>query len=147
MRYFIAFFIAIALVILLIVLLFRGGGEPKTKVTPRTLHSYATTDAEASFTIDGPINAEQEHQQVRITVNHDTVTYEHIEGYNGNVVELKTFSNTVNAYTNFLFALGHAGFTRGKLDKVAALNDERGYCPQGDRYIFEFNQGEKQIER
>ncbi|HVA10893.1 MAG TPA: hypothetical protein VNG32_01875, partial [Candidatus Dormibacteraeota bacterium] len=37
------------------------------------------------------------------------------------------------------------GFTDGNNDPKAS--DERGYCPLGDRYIFEFNENGQDLER
>lgn len=146
MRYFIGFLITIGLVILLIFLLFHGGGTPpKVKVTPKTLVSYASTNAEARLTIDGPVNADQLHQQIRITVNSTEVTYEQIQGYDGSVVNQQQFTSGQSAYDVFLHALNHAGFTLG--NNAKSLSDERGYCALGDRYIFELRQDGKDIER
>jgi hypothetical protein len=145
MRYLIGFFITIGLIILLIIMLVSGGGKPKVPATNKTLTSYANSDAAASLVIDGPVNANSEHQAVRITVDRDNVTYEILRGYDGNVAEIKRFSNTENSYDVFLHALAHAGFTRGNTDPK--LTDEKGYCPLGTRFVFEFNQGSDNIER
>ena len=145
MRYYIGFLIAAGLIILLIFLLFRGGGKPNVPVTPKTLVSYANTNAQASLTIDGPVNADQLHQQVRITVDNTEVTFEQIQGYNGSVVSQQQFSGNQNAFDVFLHALDYAGFTNGNTSK--ALSDERGYCALGDRYIFELSQNGNNIER
>lgn len=144
MRYFIAFVTALGLLFLLLFLLLHGGGG-KPKTVPKTLASYASTTAQAQLTIDGPINADQIHQAVRITVSKDEVTYEQIRGYEGDVVNLQTFDSNENAYVNFLSALQHAGFTVGNKDPK--LRDERGYCPLGDRYIFRFSQDGQDLER
>jgi hypothetical protein len=145
MRYFAGFIATIALIILLIVLIFHGGGKPKVQTTSRTLYSYANTDAEASLTIDGPITADQTHQSIKIIVSRDTAAYQQIQGYQGNVQKQQTYNNNVDSYTNFLFAIGRAGFTEG--DNSSSLKDERGYCPLGNRFIFAFNQDGKQLER
>lgn len=145
MRYFVGFMITIGLIIVLILLLFRGGGSPKVPKTTKALTSYSTTDAEVRLTIDGPINADQIHQQVQITVGQDDATYEQLTGYNGAVVNSQSYANTETAYNVFLHALAHAGFTRGDISKQLA--DERGYCPLGDRYIFELIENGKDIER
>ena len=145
MRYFIGFMVTIGLIILLIVLLFHGGGKPKITSTAKTLTSYASTDAQVSMTIDGPVNAASQHQQIRITVDRDNVTYQHILGYDNNVVDTQIFANTENSYNVFLHALKHAGFTKG--DNSAALRDELGYCPTGNRYIFELDQDNNNLER
>ena len=145
MRYFIGFLITVGLVILLIFLLFHGGGKSKLPLTPKTLVSYATTNAEVRLTIDGPINADQLHQQIRITVDSTEVTYEQIQGYDGSVVSQQQFASSQSAYDVFLHALSHAGFTQGDTSKT--LIDERGYCALGDRYIFELRQDGNDIER
>lgn len=136
MRYFVAFFIAIGLIFLLIFLLFHGGRKPKTN--PPALTSFASTDAQVQFTLDGPINAQQNHQQIRITVGRDDVTYEQLQGYNGQVVNMQHFANTQEAYRVFLAALAHEGF--GKVNADPKLKDETGVCPLGRRYIFELTQ-------
>ncbi len=144
-RYFIGFIATVGLIILLIFLIFHSSGKPKVPTTSKTLDSYAVTDAEVSLIVDGPINADQLHQQVNITVGRDSATFEHIQGYQGNVVSLQNYANNVDAYTNFLFALAHAGFTEGNTS--SSLADERGYCPLGDRYIFELKQDNQELER
>jgi hypothetical protein len=144
MRYFLAFLVLVALIFVLI-LLFFGGGKSKAPLTPKTLDSYATTDAEVQLTIDGPINANQNHQGVHITVSRDDVTFEQLQGYDGDAVNTQIFANTESAYTNFLLALAHAGFTKGNNDPNA--RDERGFCPEGERYVFELTQDNKDIER
>jgi hypothetical protein len=145
MRYFIGFLVTILLIILVIFLLVRGGGKPKVTTTAKTLDSYATTNAEVRLTIDGPVNADQIHNQVRISVDRDNSTFEHIKGYQGNTVKMQRYPNNQAAYATFLLALAHVGFTKGNPDP--ALRDERGYCPTENRYIFELRQDERDIER
>ena len=146
MRYFLIFVATIMLVFILAYVLFHGGGKPKIPVTTKTLQSYAATDAQVQLTIDGPINADQNHQATVIIVDRNDVTFEHVQGYQGTITNLQTFANNQNAYTNFLFALAHAGFTEGN-SKAVVNNDERGYCPQGDRYIFQLTQDNNTLER
>lgn len=143
MRYFIGFLVTIGLIIVLIILIFGGGG--KKAPTGKKLEDYASTDAQVSMTIDGPVNAASLHQQVRIIVDSNNVTYERIVGYDGNVVDTQLYANTQNSYDVFLHALRHAGFTQGINDP--ALKDERGYCALGTRYIFELTQGGNTLER
>lgn len=145
MRYFIGFFITIGLIILLIIMLVSGGGKPKVPTTSKTLDSYAVTSAQVRMTIDGPVNSDQQHQQVRVTVDRDNVTFEQIQGYGNNVVNLQHYANNQDAYAVLLLSLAHAGFTNGNI--TSKLQDERGYCPLGDRYIFEMVQDGKDLER
>jgi hypothetical protein len=153
MKYFIGFLVTIGLIIVLILLLFSGGngGSDNSKPTsgkPKNtdeLAAYASTNAVARLTIDGPIIANQNHQAVQITVDQNDVTYSQVQGYEGTVVNQQDFKNNQNAYSNFLYALGRAGFLKGNDDKTLA--NEKGYCPTGNRYVFELIQNGKDIQR
>lgn len=144
MRYFVGFMLLIALLIFLIVLVVMGrGGGPA--IPTKTLASFSTTDAKVSFLNDGMINSASEHRQILITVDRDYVVYKELIGYNGRVAASRKFNNTEVAYNNFLSALGHAGFTL--INKDPALQNEKGYCPLGQRYIFEMTEGSEQLQR
>lgn len=146
MRYFIGFIATIGLIIILILLIFHGGSnKAKVPTTAKTLDSYANTNAEAQLTIDGPINAPQNHQQIQISVGQDETTFEQLQGYNGSVVNLQSFTNTEASYSAFLHALTVAGFTDGNTS--SSLGDDQGYCPLGSRYIFQLTQNGNNIER
>lgn len=144
MRYFVAFAAMLGLLFVVLFLLFHHSGGSKP-LTPPSLLSYSTTDAEAQLTIDGPVNADQNHQSVQITVDNNSVTYQQFQGYQGTAVNTQNFANNDNAYANFLLALAHAGFTLGSNNP--ALSDERGYCATGDRYVFQLTQDGTTIER
>jgi len=145
MRYFIGFFATVLLIILLIVLLVRGGNnKPKTANQPKPLSSYSATNSEVSLTIDGPVVANSLHRQIQIRVDRDNATYEQFTGYDGQSVNQQQFSNTENAYEAFLLALQQAGFTNG--DKTVT-QEERGFCPQGQRFIYVLKQDDKVISR
>lgn len=143
MRYFIGLIVTLGLIILLIILLVSGGKGPVHK--PKRVTDYANTDAQMVMTIDGPVNADSLHEQVRVTVDGTDVTYEHIKGYQGDVVGTKIFANNDSAYDTFLHALFHAGYDRGNNDLV--LKDDRGWCATGERYIFEIVQNGKTLQR
>lgn len=159
MRYFVGFLVTIGLLITLLVLLFTGGqgnkggkagkaGNPLISARPQTtdqLVAYSDTAAVVRLIIDGQINSNQTHQAIRITVGKDDVTYEQIQGYEGTVVNRQDFANNQSAYTNFLYALGRAGFTRG--DSNSKLANEKGFCALGQRYIFELLDGDHTIQR
>ncbi|MDL2363572.1 MAG: hypothetical protein QFB86_04300 [Patescibacteria group bacterium] len=148
MRYFVGFIVTIFLIILLIVMLVGGGGGDKKAALPKngkSFFSYANTDAEVSVVADSAINYDGTHKQVKITVSKTAVTYSQINGYNGQVSKAQSFPNNEAAYDNFLHALYHTGFTAG--DTTKELQDEKGYCPSGERYIYELKQGGKQLSR
>lgn len=145
MKYFLGFLITIGLIIMLVFLIFRGGDNREGPVAAKSLSSYASTDAAISMAIDGPILAEQDHNRIRITVDRNSVTFQQIRGYENDVVNQQVVPNTQAAYTNFLLALGRAGFTLNNRDNK--LGDERGRCPLGARYVFDLQQGGDQLER
>lgn len=147
MRYYIGFLIAIGLAIVLILLLFAGGGKPKSVVSirhPHTLNSYASTDAEVSLTVDGPINADSLHQSYKVSVSNSEVNYEQFQGYNGTLVSSTSYANNENAYYAFLSALTVAGFTSG--NRNPALSDNTGRCPLGTRTNYRLMQDGQTLE-
>ncbi len=150
LRYLIGLFVTIGLIILLIVLLFSGGNDSSpTKTVPnssKTLSSYAGTDAQVRLTIDGPINASQDHRQVQITVDKNNTTYNQFTGYDGTVTNSQTFATGQNDYSAFLHSLELLNFTKGNASDKS-LKSESGHCATGQRYIFELIQGGHDIER
>lgn len=144
-RYFIGLLLAIGLIILVIVLIVSSGGKPAVPSTSAPLESYATSDATAQMTIIGPTVAPQNHSEVQINIGENQTTYTQYQGYDGSVVSTKAFPNTEASYNAFLHALDHAGFTMGTA--TSTLKDDSGYCSTGDRYIFEFMQNGKDLER
>lgn len=144
MKYFFGFLIAILLLFLLIFLLVGRGGQSAPAVQ-RKMSDYANSSSSVSLTTMGIINYHKEHRQIRITVEQDNVTYEVISGYGNNVIEIKRFPNTSDAYSTFLQALGLAGYLKGKDEK--ALADYRGYCPLGQTYVYDIEDNGDQVQQ
>lgn len=146
LRYFIGFIVVIGLLIFLIALITGGGDNSKNVPNqPKTLSSYADEDSEVSMLIDGRTTSPQDHRQVVVTVDSNHIDFQVRTGYNGDVLNDQTFANTQAAYENFLLALEHADFTKGDLKH--AHTDERGYCPLGERYVFQLKSQGNTIER
>ena len=145
MRYYFGLIISLCLVILALFLLFHHTNKANVPKTTVPLYNYANTGSEVRLTIDGPINANQDHQQVQITVNQNVVTFDQYQGYDGTVVNQQQFANTESAYTAFLYALSLNGFTDGNTS--SALSNEQGHCALGDRYTLELIQGGGDLER
>ncbi len=146
MKFIIGFLIAIGLLIFVFVLIFKGGnsgGAPVTEKTPLVNYSHSTS-AVMQFTTEGPVNADQNHRSVQVTVGSTESSIEVINGYQGTVVKSKTYPNNSNAYADFLRALDFANFTTG--DNNKALTDTRGRCSNGNRYQLEIKDGSKEIQ-
>lgn len=144
MRYFTGFLIAIGLIVLVFVIILKGDGN-STRKQQIDLNSYANSEAMVQVTIDGPITADQTHQVVQISVGRSEGRIDILQGYEGSVKTTQTYQNNQNSYAVLLHALTLTGFTKGASD--AKQNDERGYCPTGERYIFELLQGGDTIQR
>ena len=147
MRYLVGFLLTLVLLVVAIILIFHhGGNSGKVPQTQAPLTSYANDPTSAvRLTVDGPITAPQTHSQVRITVDDSNATFELVNGYNGEVVRTSQTPETSESYAVFLHALQHAGYTLG--NTASDLKDERGYCPAGNRYIFEVTKGGDDIQR
>ena len=96
--------------------------------------------------IDGPINANQDHYQLQMTVGQNQSSLILYNGYQGQVAKSYTYANNSASYGEFLRALDLAGFTQGNTSKTAD-NDPRGFCPEGERYTFEIVNGSQDIQR
>lgn len=144
MRYLLGILATIGLIVLILVLLLRGGGSTP-EVKPLKLSDYATSNSSVHYIIDGPIVADQDHDQINIDVDANQVTFTLYQGYEGDVVKQQSYPNNQDAYTVFLKALQQEGFTKGNNDK--ALSDERGRCPLGQRRIYSFTDGSDQLMR
>ena len=145
LRYLIGFLGIIALIILVIILIVRAGSGPKTGPKAIDLADYITSSSEVSLTIDGPITADQTHSAIKITVDERRATAELIKGYEGQVQDSKSYATNENLYANLLLSLKRAGFIVGLTDE--SLNDERGYCPTGLRYVYELKDNGNEVRR
>ncbi|HSX34197.1 MAG TPA: hypothetical protein VLF62_00960 [Candidatus Saccharimonadales bacterium] len=147
MKYFIGFIGVVALIILVFVLIVRGfsGGGSKNDKPQTDLSDYTNTSTVMRFTTEGPVTANQNYDEIRITVGRDASTVEVVNGYQGNVVKAKTYPNNSDAYGNFLRSLQLLNFTKGNPDPKLA--DERGYCPTGNRYVYEIVSGNADVQR
>lgn len=143
LRTIIAALVGIGIVVLIVVLLFKaifGGGPTKPTID---VGKYADTAATATLLIDGPTDIDQDHRQVKITVSQTQNEIDIIQGYQGNVLQTRTYNNNAAAFGVFLQSLKLMNFSKGNSDPTQT--DYRGYCPGGDRYVYTFNDGNKDL--
>jgi hypothetical protein len=144
MRYFLGFLIAIGLVALVIILVVKGlGNNNATGPQPKPLSSYANTDAVASLLIGGPIVADQNYQQIEISISQVSSQISIINGYQGTVVNTKIYANNTNAYSAFLSSLQHYGFNLGNSNY--AHKTPAGFCSSGNTYTYSLTNGNDTI--
>ena len=147
-RYLIGFGLVIVLLFAIIFMIVRGGGDNNGKVpeTKKTLISYASDDnVTITSTLIGPVTAPQNHNEIQIEVTNSQATVNIINGYDGNVVNSRSYPLTTEAFSEFLSALDKAKFTEGNTDE--ALRNDEGYCATGQRYVFEIREGANNIQR
>jgi hypothetical protein len=144
MRYVLGFLLAIGLLILVIFLIVRGfsGDEAGPQAE---LIDYAQTDTVMRMTVEGPVNAEQEHRSATVTIGRSSNEINVIQGYQGQVLNTRTYASNENAYATFLRALDLQGYNRG--DVNPENEDSRGYCPTGRVYIFEIITGSATVQK
>jgi hypothetical protein len=147
MRYFLGFLASIGLIVLVFILVLRGFGGKSTQQNQTPLTSYASSDTTVRMTVDGPIVGDQQHQAYRITVGRDQITLETLQGYQYSPIDTKMYENNQDAYANFLQAIDLDGFSKGVANPDSTASDERGVCPNGQRFVFEIDNGASQVER
>jgi len=145
MKFLIGFLVSIGLLILVFILIFRGAANHNDQPVPKPLVDYANSSTVMQFTFEGPVSADQTHDEVRITVSDVETAIEIFQGYQNHVVSSRTYANNSAAYADFLRALDLAGYTKGNSDK--SVSDERGVCPTGTRYVMGIKNGDTDVQR
>lgn len=145
MKYFLAFLGVIALIVVVFVMIFHDFSGHKTTPTQAPLTDYATTVTQMRYTLEGPVTADQNYNAVRITIGRDANTIEILQGYQDQVIDAKTYPNNSDAYAVFLRSLQLQGYTKG--DATPANADERGFCPNSQRYLYEIITGATEVQR
>jgi hypothetical protein len=143
MKYILGFLGFIVIVVVAIVLLTGGNKSKPSGPKVIKLADYANNSrAYVEYTTDGPINAEENHRTVRITINPTYRTIDVIKGYQGDILRTKTYPNNDKAYEEFLSALIRAGFTAGR--KTSATFGS--VCPNGTRFQYKLVEGSKDVQ-
>jgi|GEM_PF-148424 len=137
--------VGLALLVLVVVLVIKGIASISghdTLAPGVDITNYNNTGSSAQLIVDGPINSDTDHRQVRITVSANQVDIDVLQGYQGTVLDSRTYSNNQAAYSTFLDALQRKNFSRG-LAPTSSTEEYSGYCSAGDRYTFSFNDGSR----
>jgi hypothetical protein len=131
--------------IIAIIMLVRRTPEPRTDIPQETvLSDYANRDGRVRYTIDGRINAREDHRTIVITVSRTERMLEIYQGYENDVLRRETFVNSEGAYSTFLRALESAGFSQ---ERETDIHNYTGICPQGRRHVYELLDGPEEIMR
>jgi hypothetical protein len=139
---------AIIVIVLAIILIFRRTPSSEVPNAPKgtqqavSVDDYADKDAQVAMTVDGPINAREDHRAIVITVSRTDRTLEVYQGYDRELLRRETFGNTEASYSTFVKALAETGFG---LSRHSAVEDEIGACPQGRRYYYDIRENGSQV--
>lgn len=126
----------IVIAIMGIVRLATGDGEGQETATPQaSLIDYDNDSSSVHMLYEGEIVAREEYREIRIQVSANRRRIEVIRGYDGTVLERKTYRNSQAAYSTFLRALRFEGFDESQDNELG--DDHRGVCPDGNRTIVE----------
>lgn len=130
--------VAIVLISIAIFSIDWGGnnGDETTEVAAVNIADFATTDVEVQMAIRGPINADQTHEDMSITVGRSQTVGELLSGYQNSVVRTETTPNNETSYKAFLSALHNASFLARQTAPKGLQYD--GVCAKGFRYTFTF---------
>ncbi len=148
-KHLLGFFVAIVLIIFASFLIFSNKGLFGGKTTSlgqqvNKFANYSNTNAVASLTIDGPIVANQNFNQVIIKVSSLYTKIYIIDGFNNSTVQKQVFSNNSNSFNAFLKSLALNNF-EVKSNNSNGLSGPIGVCPGGDSYIFKLINGSQTI--
>lgn len=137
-RYFLVTLAVILLLITGIVFIVRSGSS-NSGVVPNTgtkLDDYTSnTNAEIRYTIEGPINAAENHRSIAMRVSPTIRQIDIIRGYQGEVINTKSYDNNQGAYSDFLDALTRVGFTNER--RLASGVNATAVCPLGNRTHYQ----------
>lgn len=144
MRYVFGFLAAVGLVVLVFILIVRGfnQGEPKLQTN---LVDYAKTQTVVRMVEEGEVNADQDHRSVSVVIGRASSTIDLVQGYEGHVIQNKSYPNNEDAFATFLRALQLQGFAEG--DPDPEKQDSRGECPAGEVYTFEIITGSATVQK
>lgn len=142
MRYFLSVLAIVLVLVISIIVIARSGGNTSRNNAINVANYGTNLSSAATETTYGYLVGENQRVAVQVVVNPSTRTINILSGYENNVVNTQTYSNTPAAYQAFLGGLANAGF---ELSKPTSQVNMFGVCPLGDTYTYELNNGEKDV--
>lgn len=140
-RFFLLSLVVIALLVFGIIFIIRGGSDRDTVVDTGVNLTELADEGRGTveFNMEGPINAQEDHRTIRMTVNSNVRLIEIISGYEGQVISSQSYANNGEAYSEFLAALTRAGFNRERTrDDISS----DAVCPTGNRTHYRVIDGD-----
>ncbi|MGB3023905.1 MAG: hypothetical protein WBB39_03840 [Candidatus Saccharimonadales bacterium] len=138
---YIVFVTILILVVVGAYLLLRGNQAKPQTVDSNLVEKIEVTKLDASrsvrMTVYGPIVSNEGRESYSITVSQDSRQFEARKGYDATVVGTSSYGNSLEAYTQLVFALSRANFDARRTLKTGEDTDDRGVCPSGKKYVYD----------
>lgn len=150
-RLFPALLILVVIVVAIVALVAVGrsllGGSGSVPETNPARQALLTTDADHSvrMTVRGPIVADENFRSYQIEVSPVSRNLTTYKGYQLQQIDSKQLSNTTEAYTQFVYALGRSNFLK-EVKLSDEQDDTRGACPTGRLYTFEIMEAQSTVK-
>lgn len=146
MKYILISLGVVLLIIFGIVIFNRGGNEaPRTsnKGVVKLTDVINNDNSSVEYNVAGEINAIENHRAIQIIISPTTRTINVYTGYEGQILNTQTYTNDKNAYSDFITALGRAGFTRER--RIDANLNPQAICPTGSRTHYKIFNGSEEL--
>ena len=119
--------------------LFRSNETTTTQADPSMDFLIESTKT-ATYTVSGPVVANENHRSYTITVSESTVTMKTYKSYGQVQLGEKSYTNTPTAYKAFLSALTNANVTAMRRNSTTDTNfADKGVCATGRKFIVELD--------
>ncbi len=105
-----------------------------------------SSDSSVRMSVRGPLVADENYHTYTITISTTTRTMTTYQGYSGKTFANDQRANSVDGYTQLVYALSKAKLMDGT-PLSGSANDERGVCATGTLYDFEVFQGTTSVQK
>lgn len=102
-------------------------------------------DHSVKMHVRGEVVADEDYRSYDVVVTPTSRTLTVYQGYVGKKIQEKKYSNSTQAYEQFVYALQEAGLVDGR-ELSDEANDTRGLCADGSIYSFDIISGRDTVE-
>ena len=135
------FGIIVSAFLIVMILLISGSSNNSYKNKPLA-SSYSNNNSYAELYVRSPITSQASHIEFAIIVSPASVTFNSYQGYDGQILSTKSYSNTSNSYYNFLKALDSVGF----MNSDTNISSPVGHCAFGVTYQYQLYNDSNKIQ-
>lgn len=126
--------IGVAILAIVFFVISLGTHRAPKAISPN-LTDYINTDTTVQLTIEGPVTANEKYYSRTITIGRNVRTVQFYKTYANELTKSQDYANNQDAFDDFMHALAGMGFDKQR--KGTGDVDEKGMCPNGQRYVYE----------